>query len=177
MKLRLLGSALVSAMCMSFAAPALAEVPLPVATPAEQAVLEKFVNAYMSSLPANDWYDVTADDVYKRMQSGKKDFVVVDVRVPKDKKYDKGHLPGAMFIGAPDIAKPESLAKLPKNMDIIVHCDTGQQQNKAVSALRLLGYNAYAMKWGYMAWSPAPPTATTLEEVKKSITAGYPVER
>lgn len=156
---------------------ALAEKPLPAATPSEQAVLEKFVNAYMSSLPDNEYYDVMAEDVFKRIQSGKKDFLVVDVRVPKDKKFDKGHIPGAIYIGVMDLAKPESLAKLPKGMDIIVHCDTGQQQNKAVTALRLLGYKAYAMKWGYMAWQPAPPTAATLEEIKRSITVGYPVEK
>jgi rhodanese-related sulfurtransferase len=177
MKFTLARSLFATVLGLAIAAPALAEKPMPVATPAEQAVLEKFVNAYMSGLPENDWYDVMAEDVFKRIQSGKKDFVVVDVRVPKDKKFDKGHIPGAIFIGAPDIAKPESLAKLPKSMDVIVHCDTGQQQNKAVTALRLLGYKAYAMKWGYMAWQPAPPTAATLEEIKRSITAGYPVER
>jgi rhodanese-related sulfurtransferase len=171
---RLLLAAALAAGCL---APALAEKPMPVATPAEQAVLEKFVNAYMSGLPDNDYYDVMAEDVAKRIQGGKKDFVVVDVRVPKDKKFDKGHLPGAMFVGVMDLAKPETLAKLPKDKDIIVHCDTGQQQNKAVTALRLLGYKAYAMKWGYMAWQPAPPTAATLAEIQKSITVGYPVEK
>lgn len=161
----------------ALAGPVAAEKPMPVATPAEQAVLEKFVGAYASGLPDNDWYDVMAEDVFKRIKSGKGDFVIVDVRVPKEKKYDVGHVPGAIFIGAPAIAAPESLARLPKDKDIIVYCDTGQQQNKAVTALRLLGYKAYAMKWGYMAWSPAPPTALTLEEIKRSITAGYPVEK
>ncbi|MDP1899045.1 MAG: rhodanese-like domain-containing protein [Rubrivivax sp.] len=150
---------------------------MPVASAAEQATLEKFVNAYMSGLPDNDYYDVTSEDVANRIKGGKKDFVIVDVRVPKDKKFDKGHLPGAMYVGVMDLAKPESLAKLPRDKDIIVHCDTGQQQNKAVTALRLLGYKAYAMKWGYMAWSPAPPTAATLGEIQKSITAGFPVEK
>jgi rhodanese-related sulfurtransferase len=76
-----------------------------------------------------------------------------------------------------DVAKPETLAKLPKDKDIFVHCDTGQQQNKAVAALRMMGYQAYAMKWGYMAWTPAPPTALTLEAINGSITKGYPVEK
>lgn len=176
MKTPVIRCAVIAALA-AFALPAAAEKPLPAATPAEQAVLATFVNAYMSGLPDNDWYDVMAEDVLKRIRSGKQDFVVVDVRVPKEKKYDVGHVPGALFIGAPDIAKPESLAKLPKGKDIIVYCDTGQQQNKAVTALRLLGYKAYSMKWGYMAWNPAPPTALTLEEVKRSITAGYPVEK
>lgn len=163
--------------CAALAGPVAAEKPMPVATAAEQAVLQKFVGAYMSGLPDNDWYDVMAEDVLKRIRSGKGDFVIVDVRVPKEKKYDLGHLPGAIFIGAPNIAAPESLAKLPKDKDIIVYCDTGQQQNKAVTALRLLGYRAYAMKWAYMASQPAPPTALTLEEIKRSITVGYPVEK
>lgn len=165
------------ALALALATPAWAERPMPAANAQEQATLHKFVNAYMSGLEANDYYDVMAEDVAKRIKEGKGGFVVVDVRTPKDKKFDKGHLPGAMHIGLTDLVSPESLAKLPKDQDIIVHCDTGQQQNKAVTALRLLGYKAYAMKWGYMAWSPAPPTAATLAEVQKSITAGYPVQK
>ncbi len=169
----LLPLTLAGALC----SPVWAEKPLPLASPAEQATLQKFVNAYMSGLPDNDYYDLTAEQVAARLKAGKGDFLIVDVRVPKDKKYDKGHLPGAVFVGVMDVAKPETLAMLPRDKDIIVHCDTGQQQNKAVTALRLLGYKAYAMKWGYSAWSPAPPTAATLAEIQKSITAGYPVEK
>ncbi len=163
--------ALFAAVSALLAAPAYA------LTDAEYAVIQKAANEYLSSLPAKDFYDTTAEDVYKRIQSGKKDFVIVDVRVPKDKKYDQGHLPGAQFIGVMDLAKPENLAKLPKDKDIIVHCDTGQQQNKAVTVLRLLGYNAYAMKWGYMSWKVAPPTALTLGEINGAITKNYPVEK
>ncbi len=144
---------------------------------AEYAVIQKAANAYLTSLPDNEFFDITADDVHERIKSGKKDFVVVDVRVPKDKKYDQGHLPGALHIGVMDIAKPESLARLPKDRDIIVHCDTGQQQNKAVTVLRLLGYKAYAMKWGYMAWKVAPPTGATLDEISAAIVNNYPVKK
>lgn len=150
---------------------------LPQATPAEQATLQKFVDAYMSGLDDNDYYDVTAEEVALRIKGGKKDFVVIDVRVPKDKKYDLGHVPGATFVDILDVAKAATLARLPRDKEIIVHCDTGQQQNKAVTALRLLGFNAYGMKWGYMAWSPAPATANTLEAIKESIAPGYPVEK
>jgi len=52
-----------------------------------------------------------ASEVLERINSGKKDFILVDVRMPKDKTYDQGHLPGAIFIGFKDIAKPENLAK------------------------------------------------------------------
>ncbi len=146
-------------------------------TPAEQAVVQRAADQFLSGLEKNGWYDVTAEDVLARIKAGKGDFVILDVRVPKDRKYDKGHLPGAMFVAAYDVAKTETLAKLPKDKDIIVHCDTGQQQNKVVAALRMMGYPAYAMRFGYMAWSPAPPSGVTLEAISASFSKGYPVEK
>ena len=146
-------------------------------SPADQAAVQRAADQFLGGLEKNAYYDVTAEDVMARIKAGKPDYVILDVRVPKDKKYDKGHLPGAQFAAVYDVAKPETLARLPKDKDIFVHCDTGQQQNKAVAALRMMGYKAYAMKWGYMAWSPAPPTALTLEAINGSITKGYPVEK
>jgi hypothetical protein len=46
-----------------------------------------------------------------------------------------------------------------------------------IAALRMMGYKAYAMKWGYMSWTPAPPTALTLGAINGSLTKGYPVEK
>lgn len=143
----------------------------------EQAVVRRAADQFLSALEKNAWFDVTAEDVLARVKSGKQDFVILDVRVPKDKKYDRGHLPGAMYAAAWDAAKPETLAKLPKDKDVIVHCDTGQQQNKVVAALRMMGYRAYAMRFGYMAWSPAPPTGITLEAISASYSRNYPVEK
>ena len=161
------------AVLMGASIAAMAQAP----TSAEQAVIQRAADQFLGGLEKNAYYDVTAEEVMARIKAGKPDYVILDVRVPKDKKFDKGHLPGAMFAAVYDVAKPETLAKLPKDKDIFVHCDTGQQQNKAVAALRMMGYKAYAMKWGYMAWSPAPPTALTLEAINGSITKGYPVEK
>jgi rhodanese-related sulfurtransferase len=143
----------------------------------ELLTVQKAANEYAASLVANNNYDVTAEDVAKRISEGKNDFVIVDVRVPRDKKYDQGHVPGAMFIALSDVPKPESLAKLPKDKDIIVYCDTGQQQSKAITVLRMMGYNAYGMRWGYMSWKPAPATQLTLDAIGGSITKAYPVEK
>ncbi len=142
----------------------------------EYKVAQKIANEYMSNIPDNG-YHILAEDVLKRIQSGKTDFVIVDVRMPKDKKYDQGHLPGAIYIGFKEIAKPENLAKLPKDKDIIVYCDTGHEQSKALSALRMLGYKAYDMKWGFMSWKPLPPTGFTLKAIEGSILNNYPVEK
>ncbi|MCL5421147.1 MAG: rhodanese-like domain-containing protein [Nitrospirae bacterium] len=145
-------------------------------TDEEYKTVQKVANEYMSNVPA-DGYHVMAEDVLRRIQAGDKNLVIVDVRMPKDKKYDQGHLPGAIYIGFKEIAKPENLAKLPKDKDIIVHCDTGHEQNKALSVLRMLGYKAYDMKWGMMSWKTLPPTGLTLKAIEGSILNNYPVEK
>ncbi len=145
-------------------------------TDEEYKTVQKVANEYMSNVPA-DGYHVMAEDVLKRIQAGDKNLVIVDVRMPKDKKYDQGHLPGAIYIGFKEIAKSENLAKLPKDKDIIVHCDTGHEQNKALSVLRMLGYKAYDMKWGMMSWKTLPPTGLTLKAIEGSILNNYSVEK
>lgn len=137
--------------------------------------VQKIADEYMSNVPA-DGYHILAEDVFKRIQAGDKNFVIVDVRMPKDKKFDQGHIPGAIYIGFKEIAKPENLAKLPKDKDIIVHCDTGHEQNKALSVLRMLGYKAFDMKWGMMSWKTLAPTGVTLKAIEGSILNNYPVE-
>ncbi|MDA8240498.1 MAG: rhodanese-like domain-containing protein [Nitrospiraceae bacterium] len=80
-----------------------------------------------------------------------------------------------IYIGFKEVAKPENLAKLSKDKDIIVYCDTGHEQSKALSVLRMLGYKAYDMKWGYTSWKTAPPTAFTVKAIEGSILNNYPV--
>ncbi|MFZ5997207.1 MAG: rhodanese-like domain-containing protein [Nitrospirota bacterium] len=145
-------------------------------TDEEYKAVQKVAEGFMSTVPA-DGYHIPAEDVLKRIQSGKNDFIIVDVRMPKDKKYDQGHLPGAIHIGFKEIAKPENLAKLPKDKDVIVHCDTGHEQNKVLTVLRMLGYKAYDMKWGYMSWKTSTPTGLTIKAIEGSILNNYPVEK
>lgn len=129
----------------------------------------------LSAGPDNG-YHVTADDLLKRIQSGTKDFMVVDVR-DKEEKYKAGHIPGAIYINFKEIAKKENLAKLPKDMDIILYCNTGHEQNKAMEVLRMLGYKAYAMKFGYAAWKKEKPTGAILAALDNADKANYPVEQ
>lgn len=142
----------------------------------EYKTVQKIADEYMSNVPA-DGYHIAAEDVLKRLQAGDKNLVIVDVRMPKDKKYDQGHLPGAIYIGFKEIAKPENLAKLPTDKDVIVHCDTGHEQNKVLSVLRMLGFKAYDMKWGMMSWKTLPPTGLTLKAIEGSILTSYPIEK
>ncbi|MEW6529634.1 MAG: rhodanese-like domain-containing protein [Thermodesulfobacteriota bacterium] len=145
-------------------------------TSEELKAVQKASDEFLRNVP-EDGYHIPAEEVMAKIKSGAKDFLIVDVRMPKDKKYDKGHLPGAIYIGFRELAKPENLANLPKDKDIIVHCDTGHEQNKALSVLRMLGYKAFDLKWGYMAWKPLPPTSATLKAIQGSIGNDYPVEK
>ena len=142
----------------------------------EQRVIQKTADTYLSGLPAGE-YHILAEKLLERINSGQKDFVIVDVRAPKDKNYDLGHIPGAIPIAFKDAAKAESLAKLPMDKDIIVYCNTGHEENKVLTVLRMLGYRAYGLKWGYMSWKTAPPTGLTLKAIEGSILNNYPVEK
>lgn len=130
---------------------------------------------YLSEVPENG-YHLSADDVIKRLQSGKDDFVIVDVR-DKVEKYKAGHIPGAIYINYKEIAKPESLAKLPKDKDIILYCNTGHEQNKAMTVLRVLGYRAFALKFGYVAWKKEKPTEAMLAAIDNASKKNYPSEQ
>jgi rhodanese-related sulfurtransferase len=138
--------------------------------------VQQAADAFLRGVP-EDGYLITAEKLHERLKNGGKDFVVVDVRIPKEKTYDQGHIPGAISLGYPTIAKPENLAILPKDKDIILYCNTGHEENKVLAVLRMLGYQAYGLKWGYMAWKVLPPTGLTLKAIEGSILNNYPVEK
>lgn len=128
----------------------------------------------LGAVPDNG-YLISADDVLKRIQSGAKNFLIVDVR-EKEEKYKKGHVPGAIYINFKEIAKPANLAKLPKDKDIILYCNTGHEQNKVMQALRMLGYKAYGLKFGYVAWKKEKPTEAMLSVIDNADKKSYPIE-
>ena len=130
---------------------------------------------YLSNIPDNG-YHVSADDIMKRVESGKDDFIIVDVRETAD-KYKAGHIPGSIYINYKDIAKPESLAKLSKDKDILLYCNSGHEENKAMTVLRLLGYRAFALKFGYIAVKKEKPTEAVLGVIDNAAKKNYPIER
>ncbi len=138
-------------------------------------IIRTAADRYLSEVP-DSGYHVSADDVLKRLQSGKNDFLIVDVR-EKEGKYKEGHIPGAIYINYKDLARPENLAKLPKDKDIILYCNSGHEENKALTVLRMLEYRAYALKFGYIAWKKEKPTDAVLSVIDNAARKNYPVER
>ncbi len=138
-------------------------------------IVRTAADRYLSDVP-DSGYHISADDVQKRLRSGKNDFLIVDVR-EKEEKYEAGHIPGAIYINYKDVAKPENLAKLPKDKDIILYCNSGHEENKALTVLHMLGYRAYALKFGYVAWKREKPTDAMLSVIDNASKKNYPVEQ
>lgn len=141
----------------------------------EREKIRAAADQYLRELPDNGFH-LSADDVLKRIRSGKNDYVIVDVRDTVE-KYKAGHIPGAIYINVKDIARPENLAKLSKDKDIIVYCNTGHEQGNALTVLRLLGYKAFALKYGYVAWKKEKPTDAMLGVIDNASKKNYPVEK
>ncbi len=132
---------------------------------------------------------IAADAVYANLNDGNtaNDPFILSVRKPD--AYAKGHVPGAINIPWNQVAKPESLAKLPADKPIVDYCYTGHTGQVAMTSLNLLGYNVTNMKFGMMGWTknddvlatgrfypdavPDYPTETTINE--PSQTYNFPV--
>ena len=138
-------------------------------------IVREAANKALSEVPSNG-YHVTADELLKKIQSGSTDYVIVDVRETLD-KYKIGHIPGAIYINFKEIANKENLAKLQKDKDIILYCNTGSEENKALAALRMLGYKAYGLKFGYASWKKEKPSDVILSALKNADQSNYSVEQ
>jgi len=143
-------------------------------TPEEAKTVRKVAAEFLGITPENTFL-LAPEAVNERLQSGAKDFVLVDVRSGKD--FQTGHIPTAINIPYRDIANEQNLAKLPHDKDIILYCNSGHESTKVLSILKMLGYNAYGMKWGMMAWSVVPSTSATLKAIATGTSGIYPLEK
>jgi len=96
---------------------------------------------------------ITVDAVFENLNDGDEsnDPYMLSVRSPEH--YELGHVPGAENIPWRKIAKPESLAELPQDEQIVDYCYTGHTGQVAMTALNLMDYDAVNMKFGMMAWT------------------------
>jgi rhodanese-related sulfurtransferase len=143
-------------------------------SPEEARIIQQAAARYLESTPENNFL-VSPAEVLARIQSGKADYLLVDVRTAKEFKL--WHLPGAINIPNREIATPESIAKLPRDKELIVYCNSGHESSKVLSVLRILEFRALGMKWGVMAWRPVPATAATLKAIAEGTTATLPIEQ
>lgn len=137
---------------------------IPIETPAAPAVADnqqtgvsdsvriiEAANAYLTS-DKGKTPTISVQDVYNKIvKGGDSSYFLVSVQKPED--YAKGHVPGAVNIPFSQIAKKENLAKLPKDKKLVIICYTGHTASYTSMFLNELGYEAYVMKFGTMAWN------------------------
>ena len=93
----------------------------------------------------DDWNYITPVDFYNKYYN--KNPFIVDLRNKKD--YDQFHIKGAINIFWLDLMKQENLNKLPKNKTIFLICYVGHTSSQALVLLKMVGYKAVAIKFGY----------------------------
>jgi len=98
---------------------------------------------YFSPLPS-DSNNIKAPEVQKLIDA-KTDFFVVDIRPVGD--FATGHQPGLTNIQFAEVGK--NIDKFPKDKLIIVQCYTGQTASQTVGILRMMGYNAKNLHFGF----------------------------
>ncbi|GAM10406.1 thiosulfate sulfurtransferase GlpE [Geobacter sp. OR-1] len=97
---------------------------------------------------------INRNEVYENAVKGTdKKYFLVSLQRPED--YSKGHVPGAINIPYSEIAKADSLSKLPRNKKIVLICYVGHWAGSAALFLNQLGYEAYDMRFGTLGWNDA----------------------
>ncbi|MHB8880205.1 MAG: rhodanese-like domain-containing protein [Thermodesulfovibrionales bacterium] len=125
----------------------------------------------------NGNYQVSADEVNMWIKTKATDFIVLDVR-PNPDEYKAGHIPGSVHIPYYAVLLPENMKRIPKDKKIILVCGTGQLENMPVVPLRMLGYDAYTMTFGYAAWIKGFIGGEAMKSVVgKAATKKYPIEK
>ena len=97
--------------------------------------------------------DVTVEQAHELIlkQSGKSDFVILDVRTPAE--FREGHIEGAVLL---DISAPEfetRVSALDRGKTYLVYCRTGNRSLRAVQTMERLGFRSiYHMNQGIVGW-------------------------
>jgi rhodanese-related sulfurtransferase len=107
---------------------------------------------------ANDYFsggtkNISADAVYDNLNDGddSNNPYIIDVRSQED--HEKGYIPSAVWMDAKAMFTEDNLAQLPTDQQIVVYCYTGQTASQVVSALNMLGFDAYNLSFGFGSWS------------------------
>ncbi|MBI4846960.1 MAG: rhodanese-like domain-containing protein [Nitrospirae bacterium] len=139
--------------------------------------LAKKMSGVLMKAPEDGGWQVTSDEVYMWIKTGKTDFMVLDVRPGVD-EYNAGHIPSAVHMPYYTVLNPENLSKLPKVKKLVLACATGQLENLPVVGLRMLGYEAYTLLFGYVSWIKDYPAGDAIKSiVDKAAAKNYPIEQ
>ena len=126
------------------AAPAAPAAPPPPAPVDKAALFKEAAVTFFNTLPTTS-HQIGAQDLYAKIQAKDATLQLVDIRRPED--YAKGHVDG--FINIPFAEIGRNIDKLAKDKQVVLSCYTGQTAGQAVGVLRMAGYNAITVKFGF----------------------------
>jgi adenylyltransferase/sulfurtransferase len=98
--------------------------------------------------------EMTVKELKELLDSGAKDFVLLDVR--NTNEYEIAKIPGSVLVPLPDIENGDGVAKvkeLLKGHRLIAHCKMGGRSAKALAILKEAGITGTNVKGGINAWS------------------------
>jgi len=98
--------------------------------------------------------EMTVQELKALLDSGAKDFVLLDVRNPHE--YEIAKIPGSILVPLPDIEAGDGVAKVKEVLNghrLIAHCKMGGRSAKALSILKEAGISGTNVKGGITAWS------------------------
>jgi adenylyltransferase/sulfurtransferase len=98
--------------------------------------------------------EMTVTELKELLDSGAKDFVLLDVRNPNE--YDIAKIPGSVLVPLPEIENGNGIAKVKEILNghrLIAHCKMGGRSAKALGILKEAGIDGTNVKGGITAWS------------------------
>ncbi|NDJ21667.1 molybdopterin-synthase adenylyltransferase MoeB [Nostoc sp. B(2019)] len=98
--------------------------------------------------------EMTVKELKELLDSGAKDFVLLDVRNPNE--YDIAKIPGSVLVPLPDIENGNGVTKVKEILNghrLIAHCKMGGRSAKALGILKEAGIVGTNVKGGITAWS------------------------
>jgi sulfur-carrier protein adenylyltransferase/sulfurtransferase len=98
--------------------------------------------------------EITVQELKQLMDSGAKDFVLVDVRNPHE--YEIAKIQGSVLVPLPDIENGDGISRvkeLANGHRLVVHCKSGMRSAKALGILKDAGVEGTNVKGGILAWS------------------------
>jgi adenylyltransferase/sulfurtransferase len=98
--------------------------------------------------------EMTVQELKQLLDSGAKDFVLLDVRNPHE--YEIAKIPGAVLVPLPDIENGNGVEKVKEVLNghrLVAHCKAGMRSAKALGILKQAGIEGTNVKGGITAWS------------------------
>lgn len=106
-----------------------------------QALLDRFVDD-----TTHAWNYVTPADFYEDYVKPRRSYVLLDLRRAED--YARGHVRGARHVFWLDLVR-DPAAHVRKGQRVFLICYVGHTASQAMALLRLQGYDALCIKYGY----------------------------